>query len=180
MATEEIRLRPLALSDADALFEAARESIQEIHPWMEWCHPDYKREESVGWLEFQAAARAQGTELTYAIVDRDDRFLGTCSLNQINRAHNFANLGYWLRTSATGRGVAVEAVRRLREIAFDENRFTRVEIVCAIGNVRSQRVAERAGALREGVLRNRLTLHGQPVDAVMFSLIRLAADSCGV
>jgi len=171
MIPEEIRLRALALSDADALFEAARESIAEIHPWMEWCHPGYKREESAGWLEFQATARDQGTEFTYAIVDGNDRFLGTCSLNQINRAHNFANLGYWLRTAATGRGIAVAAVRRLQEIAFRENGLTRVEIVCAIGNVRSQRVAERSGALREGVLRNRLTLHGKPVDAVMFSLV---------
>jgi ribosomal-protein-serine acetyltransferase len=165
-----VRLRPLDLSDADQLFEAARESVAEIHPWMEWCHPAYKREESVGWLEFQVGAREKEAEFTYAIVDANHRFLGSCSLNQFNRMHNFANLGYWVRTSATGRGVAREAVRQLRDVAFREKGFTRVEIVCAVGNVRSQRVAESVGALREGILRNRLTLHGKAVDAVMFGL----------
>jgi RimJ/RimL family protein N-acetyltransferase len=50
----------------------------------------------------------------------------------------------------------------------------RLEIVCAVGNVRSQRVAEKVGALKEGVLRNRLLLPSGPSDAVMFSLVRPA------
>jgi ribosomal-protein-serine acetyltransferase len=43
--------------------------------------------------------------------------------------------------------------------------------VAAVGNVHSQRVAEKIGATREGILRNRLTLGGKQVDAVMYSLI---------
>ena len=48
----------------------------------------------------------------------------------------------------------------------------RLEIVCALGSEASQRVAEKAGAVREGVLRDRLVLHDRPCDAVMYSLIR--------
>jgi RimJ/RimL family protein N-acetyltransferase len=58
------------------------------------------------------------------------------------------------------------------EHAFQETDLMRLEIVCAVGNVRSQRVAEKVGALREGVLRNRLLLPSGPSDAVMFSLVR--------
>src|SRR5712691_5832046 len=86
--------------------------------------------------------------------------------------HRFGNLGYWVRTSATGRGVARAAVRQLADFAFRNTELVRLEIVCAVGNQRSQRVAERAGAVREGVLRDRLLLHGQAVDAIMYSLTR--------
>jgi RimJ/RimL family protein N-acetyltransferase len=86
--------------------------------------------------------------------------------------HRFANLGYWVRTSATRQGVATEAVRQVAEFAFGNTDLVRLEIVCAVGNDASQRVAERAGAAREGALRHRLLLHGQPVDAVMYSLVR--------
>jgi ribosomal-protein-serine acetyltransferase len=77
-----------------------------------------------------------------------------------------------VRTSATGRGVASEAVRQVADFAFRNTELVRLEIVCAVGNRRSQRVAERAGAVREGVLRDRLLLHGEAVDAIMYSLTR--------
>jgi len=41
----------------------------------------------------------------------------------------------------------------------------------AVGNVASQRAVEKAGAHREGVLRNRLILGDEPVDAVLYSLV---------
>jgi RimJ/RimL family protein N-acetyltransferase len=43
--------------------------------------------------------------------------------------------------------------------------------MAATGNKASQRVAEKAGAVREGILRNRITVHGRVLDAVVFSLI---------
>jgi len=47
----------------------------------------------------------------------------------------------------------------------------RIEIVAAVDNIPSQRVAEKAGARREGVLRNRLFINGESLDAVLFSLV---------
>jgi RimJ/RimL family protein N-acetyltransferase len=37
--------------------------------------------------------------------------------------------------------------------------------------VPSQRVAEKAGAVKEAILRKRIRLHGEPVDAVLYSLV---------
>ena len=88
-----------------------------------------------------------------------------------NRVHNFANLGYWVRSSRVGQGVATAATRLAAQFGFEELKFTRIEIVAATGNVGSLRVAEKAGARREGVLRNRLMLGGKLHDAVMHSLV---------
>jgi ribosomal-protein-serine acetyltransferase len=93
-------------------------------------------------------------------------------VNHIDKANRMANLGYWVRTSATGCGVAPSAARLLADWAFRETDLVRLEIVCAVGNVRSQRVAERVGAVREGVLRQRLAIPGGHSDAVMYSLVR--------
>jgi RimJ/RimL family protein N-acetyltransferase len=67
--------------------------------------------------------------------------------------------------------VATVAALLAASFGFTKLALQRIEIVAAVGNVASQRVAERAGAKREGVLRNRLLLHGRAVDAVMYSLI---------
>jgi len=170
------RLRPYEATDAAALCEAARESAAEVYPWLSWCHADYTLAEAAEWAGSRAPLADAGQEYNFVIVGSDGRFLGGCGLNQVNRLHRYANLGYWVRTSATGRGVATEAVRELAQFAFRNTDLVRLEIVCAVGNGRSQRVAERAGAHREGVLRHRLILHGEPVDAVMFSLVRQEWD----
>ena len=154
------------------MWEAARESCTEVFRWLPWCHPQYSMAEAEEWIRSRPPLAAEGREYSFAIVGEDGRFLGGCGLNQINRIHRFANLGYWVRTSATGRGVATTAVRQVADFAFQDTDLVRLEIVCAVGNERSQRVAERAGAIREGVLRHRLLVHGQPVDAVMYGLVR--------
>lgn len=167
-------LRAYEPGDAEPLWKAVHESVAEVHPWLPWCHEQYSLAEASEWIRSRTLLRAEGHEYHFAVVAPDGRFLGGCGLNQINRIHAFGNLGYWVRTSATGRGVATEAVARLAEFAFQNTELVRLEIVCAVGNVHSQRVAERAGALREGVLQHRLLLHGEVVDAAMYSLVRKA------
>jgi ribosomal-protein-serine acetyltransferase len=166
------RIRPYRADDAQALYEAARESVRDMFPWLAWCHPDYSMAEAAEWASLQAALASDSPEFAFAVVGPNDEFLGGCGVNQVNSIHRFANLGYWVRSSATGRGVARAAVRETAEFVFHKTDLVRLEIVCAVENRRSQRVAEAVGAVREGILRNRLLLHGKTVDAVMYSLVR--------
>ena len=85
-------IRPFRSSDIDPLFEAARESIADISPWLAWCHPGYSREESTDWVTTRAEAWAKDEQSSFAIVSAEDgRFLGGCGLNQIHPLHRFAN-----------------------------------------------------------------------------------------
>jgi ribosomal-protein-serine acetyltransferase len=168
----DVAIRPYAVNDAPAVWEAARESIGELQPWMPWCHPGYSLDEARSWLELQVRAFEQSTAFEFAIVAADGKYLGACGLNQIDTLNHRANLGYWVRTSASRRGVATHAVRSLREWAFRNTDLLRLEVVIAVGNIASQRVAEKTGATREGVLKHRLLLHGVAHDATMFSFTR--------
>jgi RimJ/RimL family protein N-acetyltransferase len=80
-------------------------------------------------------------------------------------------MAYWVRSSQIGRGLATAAVKLLAGFGFDELGLNRLEIVVAKGNFPSQRVAEKAGALREGELRRRIQVRDRIFDVVMFSLI---------
>ena len=155
-----------------ALHAAARESVAAVFPWLPWCHPDYSIEEAKEWTASRPRLFRDGLEYSFAIVDAAGGMLGGCGLNQVNRLHRFANLGYWVRTSMMGRGVAPSAIRELARFAFEQTDLFRLEIVCAVGNERSQRAAARSGAIREGILRDRLLLRGQQCDAVMYSIVR--------
>ena len=172
-----VRIRPYRVEDAEAVVEAALESTAQAHPWMPWCHPAYSLPESRSWLEAQVAAFEARTAFEFAIVSADGRYLGGCGQNQIDALNRRANLGYWVRSSATGQGVATAAVRALWDWAFEATDLVRLEIVIAAGNVASHRVAERVGAVREGTLLRRLLLHGRLNDATMFSLTRDLTES---
>lgn len=158
-------------ADAQELQAAVLESAEEVGRWLGWCHPAYSLDEARSWIETQREQTRQGLAYAFAIRSEAGGYLGGCGVNQIN-ANRFGNLGYWVRTSAMGRGIAPAAARLVADQVFRETDLIRLEVVCAVGNVRSQRVAEKLGAVREGVLRNRLLIPSGPSDAVMYSLVR--------
>jgi len=177
-----IHLRPLERGDAEALLEAVRESMVELAAWMAWAHRGYGAADARVYLDSRAAAWRRGEEYAFGIVDAaTGMFLGCAGLNQPNRAHRLMNLGYWVRTRAARRGVATAATLRLAAWGFEALGLCRVEIVVDPDNLASQRVAEKAGARREGILRRRIVAPGGQRDAVMFSLIPedLASDTKG-
>jgi RimJ/RimL family protein N-acetyltransferase len=168
----QVSIRFYEESDAKPLQEAARESSPDVFPWLPWCHPNHSLQDGSAWISAQIQARAAGTAYEFVITSDDGRFLGGCGLNHIENTDRRANLGYWVRSSATGRGVGSQAAQALSVWAFSETDLERLEIVVARDNLASQRVAERAGAVREGIARRRLFLHGRFHDAVMYSIIR--------
>ncbi len=168
----KVMLRPYEKRDIDETYRAVRESLAEMAPWLPFAHPDYSIKESRAWIKQRPKEWKKGTSYEFVILDaRDGAYLGGCGLNGIGGENQRANLGYWVRTSRTGKGVAPSAARLLAEWGFKALGLKRVEIVVATGNLRSLRVAEKTGATREGVLRNRIAVSEKTYDAVMFSLI---------
>ena len=167
-----ISIRPYALDDIPRLFEAAIESREELGRWLPWCHAGYSIEDSRQWVESQLAAFPSGTQYSFVIIDAGNRLLGGCGLNYLDRPNLRANLGYWVRSSDCRRGVAVAAVKLLVAWAFANTDFCRLEVIASVENVPSQRVAEKAGAVREGVLRSRIKVQDGMHDVVIYSFVR--------
>ena len=165
----KILLRPAEMKDAKQMFAAVRESMNELGAWIPW---NYSLGESKNWIKTCKKGRKAGTIYDFAITDaRDGTILGDCGLNDVRKSDKTANLDYWVRTSRTKQGVCTAAVLLLADFGFKELKLNRIEILVAVDNLASQRVAAKVGAVREGVLRNRLLLHGKIHDAVIFSLI---------
>jgi RimJ/RimL family protein N-acetyltransferase len=174
--TQPIVLRPLLRGDVREVFAAVRESYAELSRWMAWCTPDYDEAGVAAYVEHANEQRQAGVSFEFGIFSTNGEFLGNCGLNDLNRENKFANLGYWIRTPRTRQGIATTAVHELARWGFSNTDLNRFEIVVAVDNLASQRVAERAGAVREGVLRRRLVLRGRAHDAVVYSILRGAPE----
>jgi len=112
-----------------------------------------------------------GAEFACAAPDDDEAILGGASIYDIEAAWARACVGYWLAPHARGRGIATRAVRLLARWAFVDLGIERLQLTCGPDNEASQRVAERAGFTREGVLRSHLPFKGGRRDTVVFSLL---------
>jgi len=167
-----ILIRRYETGDADNLFEAARESINEVYPFLPWCHPDYTRKESEEWINATVKRWNKGAAYNFCIYDLSEpTFLGGCGLELPGSENLRANLGYWVRTTATGKGIATRATRLLAEYGFKHLQLVRIEILMALHNSASRKVAEKAGATFEGILRNRLMISEVSYDTYSYSLI---------
>jgi RimJ/RimL family protein N-acetyltransferase len=172
LTNAEISLIPPKIDDVIPCYEAVQETINDLSQWMWWYHSDYSIDDTRKWIASRPEAWEKGTEYGYAIKDsKNDSFIGVCGVNNINWIDKYGNLGYWIKTSCSGKGIATAATLLLAQFAFNELALNRVEIVVATNNVASTRVAEKAGASREGTLRNRITVRENTYDAFMFSLI---------
>ena len=167
-----IIIRPFVPEDRASLYAAIRESIETISPWMSWCHAEFSMRDVDDWLTLCGKNWQTEADREFGIFDaKSNEALGCVGINQFNREHGFANLGYWVRANRTGSGIATTAARLAARFAFLELKLSRIEIVARVDNVASRRVAEKVGAKFECVARNRLLHKGLPNDATVYSLL---------
>ena len=96
--------------------------------------------------------------------------LGGATLHHLDPKRSVIEIGYWLFPRARGRGVATKVARGLSEYAFTLG-LQRVAAYVEVGNLPSERVLERAGFTREGVVRSLPKSDGRRVDKTLFSLL---------
>jgi RimJ/RimL family protein N-acetyltransferase len=137
----------------------------------------YSESDARAFVERAARAWAEGTRATFVIADAaTGAGRGTIGLHLFAHDARLAEVGYWLRREARGRGAATTAVGLVSAWAFAELGIARLNLTTAQENVASQRVAERAGFTREGLLRAWAPASDGRRDSVMFSL--LPGDRC--
>lgn len=163
-------MRRVDLLDVDRITEAVQASLTEVGAWMAWAHPGYDRRGCATWLCAVWTAWDKGTAWEFVIEDGDD-LLGLVGLNGVD-GERCANLGYWVRTDRTGRGVCTAAAGAVVRFAFEDAGLRRLRLFHAAGNAASARVAEKLGFRREGLERGRMMLHDVAHDAVTYGLLR--------
>jgi RimJ/RimL family protein N-acetyltransferase len=102
----------------------------------------------------------------------DGVFLGFASMFRLDLPAREGEIGYAVWPSARGRGVARRALGLLTRWGFDELGLERLELRISVANAASERVAERAGYRREGVLRSVHFKEGRRIDLGVWSLLR--------
>ncbi|WP_199261836.1 GNAT family N-acetyltransferase [Paracoccus binzhouensis] len=170
--TENYRLRRVRVADAAAIL-AAYAADPAVTRYLAW-KPHEDVAETAAFLEAASDAWERGESFRLAAFHRErpGDLLGMFGA----RVHGSrVNYGYVLKASVWGRGCASEIMRRLVAHALSHPAIFRAEAFCDIENAASARVLEKAGMVREGVLRRYLdapNLSDLPRDCVVHAKVR--------
>jgi RimJ/RimL family protein N-acetyltransferase len=175
IVTERLVLRCWEPSDARRLKDAVDSSLDELRPWMPWARSEPQDvSEKVALLRRFRGQFDLGTDFTFGMFDTGEKdVIGGTGLHK-RRGADALEIGYWIRTGHTGRGLATESSAALTRVAFELCEVDRVEIRVDPANALSLPVPRKLGYTEEGMLRRRLPPDekGVPRDVIVFSLFR--------
>jgi RimJ/RimL family protein N-acetyltransferase len=163
-------LRPWRTDDVDAVFAACQDP--EIQRWTQVPVP-YAAEHAAEFVGTVAPQTWADGGALFAVEPLDGGPL-VGSMGLLPPSDGVGEVGYWTAPGQRGRGLTGEALRVLTDWALDVLGVHRVELLVDPANTGSRRVAESAGFIAEGTIRQRFRFRGQPSDLVLYAL--LAAD----
>jgi RimJ/RimL family protein N-acetyltransferase len=171
--TARLLIRSPRPGDGPEVTTAIRESWDALHEWMPWAREQPTVEQTEERLRRAHCAFQERTDLMLLLFQKGTQTLvGSSGLHRMDWTVPRFEIGYWCRTRFEGQGYISEAVRGITRFAFETLDAQRVEIRCDSHNLRSRRVAERAGYQLEGELRNQgIGREGQLRNIQVFSLI---------
>ena len=160
-------VRPWAESDAPALVRYAddREVWRNLRD--RFPHP-YTAAVAESWLTF--ATRQDPP--THFAIEVDGEAAGGIGFTFGEDVHaRTAEIGYWLGRAVWGRGIATEALRAVTAHAFAAHPLDRLQACVFAWNPASVRVLEKAGYVREALLRRAVTKDGETTDMLIYGIL---------
>jgi RimJ/RimL family protein N-acetyltransferase len=169
LADDMIRLRPPQLADVPALTEACQDPLIQRFTFVP---APYTEAHARDWVGSGPVMRERGEALSLVITPAGgDELLGTVGVLRPDWVHRTAEVGYFVAPAARGHGAASRAVRLLAPWALRTLGLQRISCDVDVENEASQRVAQRAGFTREGVLRSAIEAKGRRWSLVVHSLL---------
>lgn len=169
-------LRSYQPGDGAALSAAVSSSYEHLRTFMSWATPDQGIQQSEQKSRESRGRWLLGTDFTIGIWAPDEsRLLGGCGyhLREGSLERRNAEIGMWIRGDEASRGLGTAALCALLRWGFSEWPWLRLSWRCSGTNRASQRVAEKAGMQREGVLRSHaIEPDGSRCDSVCYAALR--------
>jgi RimJ/RimL family protein N-acetyltransferase len=170
--TERLVIRCWEPRDAPLMKEAVDSSLDHLRPWMPWAAAEPQSlEEKVALLRHFRGRFDLGQDFVYGIFSADEsEVVGGTGLHT-RAGDDTYEIGYWIRASRVGAGLATEVTAALTRVALGTCGADRVEIKVDPANAASLAIPRRLGFVEEATLRRRLPASGGPPrDSVVFSL----------
>ena len=157
--TPRLILRPLEPGDGAELYQAKKETWDQLTQWMPWAQDPGSVESNEAYARRKQADFILRDDISLIGIDPETGRMALCTgLHRMNWALRKFDIGYWCRAECQGKGLVTEAANALTRYAFNQLAARRVQILHAADNDASRGIPERLGYTLEGKLKNDLLL----------------------
>jgi ribosomal-protein-serine acetyltransferase len=163
-------IRPFEPNDAPAMYRRIQSSREHLDRWLRWSNTIQSEADAAATIALFVARRAAGTGF-HSGIWVDGQLSGGVVCRDLDAQHHHAEIGYWLGADFIGRGLAIRAATRAIDYLFRRRGLHRVEMQCAVENVRSRAIPERLGFRLEGIRRESHRITTQFVDQAVYGML---------
>lgn len=163
----EINLRKLKIEDALGMMEWMSDS--EINALMQFNTDNVSLERAE---KFILDSWKEKVNLHLAIVDKDDAYLGTISLKNIDKENRNAEYAIAIRKCAMGTGISRRASDMILYIAFELLKLHKIYLYLRSDNLRAARFYEKYYFVQEGIFKEHMKIHGEYKDILWFGITK--------
>lgn len=168
---EKLKLQQPDLAYSTALFELVNNNRLYLEKWLPWVSGTKRVEDSLEFLK-NAIRFSKGGQQLHTLIIYENKLVGLVGFNTIRKAHQKAEIGYWIAENMQGKGIVTKSVHRLIHYGFHQMNLNRVIIRVNTENIASQNIAKRLSFKYEGTLRQSLKVNDKFADMQIYGLLK--------
>lgn len=172
---DKTTLRLLDPRHSEPLFALTDANRAHLREWVPWLNSTTSLKDTLAFIQTSQQQFASNNGFQAGIWYQD-QMVGVIGFHSIDWQNQSISIGYWLSGEFQGRGIMTKTCRALVDYAFKELRLNRVEIRCAVENLKSRAIPERLGFKKEGIVRQTECLYERFLDNVIYGVL---ADELG-
>jgi ribosomal-protein-serine acetyltransferase len=156
---------------AQGIFDIAHNNRQYLRQWLTWVDSMQDINFIHRFIEGVIQRHQQGNEWGFVII-KNNEIIGRIGVHKIDTYNKIGEIGYWIAENEQSQGIMTASCRAIIDYCFNDLQLNRLEIRCGKGNKKSQRIPEKLGFKKEGIIRHGEILNGKFIDLKSYSLLK--------
>lgn len=172
---KDLCLELLNESHAKELFDLTDKNRKYLRKWLPWVDGTQTVADTGNFIKLSKKQRRAKKGIQFTIKYKN-KICGMTGLVFIYNQSKKTEIGYWLSSKQTGKGIMTKSCKALINYCFYNLNLNKIMIRCAPGNKASIGIPERLKFRKEGLLREDTILNGKFEDLILFSMLRKEWD----
>jgi len=171
---KNLSLSLLSMQHSESLFELTDSNREFLRPWFPWVDFTVQQKDTEKFINDQEKLY-RDNKAVQVVLEYETNIIGMIDYHEVDLSNEVGHIGYWLAEEFNGNGFMTSAVKEMVSMGFNDFALNRIEIQCAIENVKSRAIPERLGFVQEGILRSSEKVHGRYLDHAVYGLLKSEA-----
>ncbi|MBW2967827.1 GNAT family N-acetyltransferase [Candidatus Woesearchaeota archaeon] len=148
--------------------------VKAVNKWLVNVPYPYRKKEYLQFMESMVKKKQKvKTDYLFFIREKErGEIIGGVGIHKVDRAHNNAEIGYWVAKPYWRKGYAYEAARLALKYCFKILKLNKIYLKIYDGNKASAALAKKLGFTEEGVLRKHRKFGGKYADELRYGMLR--------